>query len=251
MQAGRDVERPAGTAGRIRMERSGAGSRCSPVQGGRRHNGPKTRDPSRAPGCYAPGGGESSEPFPVSDGQPGVPPRAGSSSCKTGRGMPPACKLRSRMPSPAPPPGRVQPFRRTDDGSSRSLAEGETLAGRATSPAGWIRGSRSGRERGWRPQGESNPRRRRERAVSWASRRWGRIPVRRPGAASFGTGRRRSGGARRDRTADLYNAIVALSRLSYGPVRPRILVRCREPRNAREREAQSWRLATHPHRFAG
>ena len=26
----------------------------------------------------------------------------------------------------------------------------------------------------WRPQGESNPRRRRERAVSWASRRWGR-----------------------------------------------------------------------------
>ena len=28
----------------------------------------------------------------------------------------------------------------------------------------------------------------------------------------------RSGGARRDRTADLYNAIVALSQLSYGPV---------------------------------
>ncbi len=27
-----------------------------------------------------------------------------------------------------------------------------------------------------------------------------------------------SGGARRDRTADLYNAIVALSQLSYGPV---------------------------------
>ena len=26
-----------------------------------------------------------------------------------------------------------------------------------------------------------------------------------------------SGGARRDRTADLYNAIVALSQLSYGP----------------------------------
>ena len=26
------------------------------------------------------------------------------------------------------------------------------------------------------------------------------------------------GGARRDRTADLYNAIVALSQLSYGPV---------------------------------
>jgi hypothetical protein len=25
----------------------------------------------------------------------------------------------------------------------------------------------------WRPQGDSNPRRRRERAVSWASRRWG------------------------------------------------------------------------------
>ncbi len=28
-----------------------------------------------------------------------------------------------------------------------------------------------------------------------------------------------SGGARRDRTADLYNAIVALSQLSYGPRR--------------------------------
>ena len=27
----------------------------------------------------------------------------------------------------------------------------------------------------------------------------------------------RNGGARRDRTADLYNAIVALSQLSYGP----------------------------------
>ena len=27
------------------------------------------------------------------------------------------------------------------------------------------------------------------------------------------------GGARRDRTADLYNAIVALSQLSYSPVR--------------------------------
>ncbi len=28
----------------------------------------------------------------------------------------------------------------------------------------------------------------------------------------------KDGGARRDRTADLYNAIVALSQLSYGPV---------------------------------
>jgi hypothetical protein len=27
-----------------------------------------------------------------------------------------------------------------------------------------------------------------------------------------------NGGARRDRTADLYNAIVALSQLSYGPI---------------------------------
>jgi hypothetical protein len=33
----------------------------------------------------------------------------------------------------------------------------------------------------------------------------------------MGTGK--SGGARRDRTADLYNAIVALSQLSYGPLR--------------------------------
>ena len=28
------------------------------------------------------------------------------------------------------------------------------------------------------------------------------------------------GGAKRDRTADLYNAIVALSQLSYGPLIP-------------------------------
>src|SRR4029079_18136445 len=28
--------------------------------------------------------------------------------------------------------------------------------------------------RSWRPQGDSNPRYRRERAMSWASRRWGR-----------------------------------------------------------------------------
>ena len=33
----------------------------------------------------------------------------------------------------------------------------------------------------------------------------------------FGTARNLFGGARRDRTADLYNAIVALSQLSYGP----------------------------------
>ncbi len=32
---------------------------------------------------------------------------------------------------------------------------------------------RSSRLCHWRPQGDSNPRRRRERAVSWASRRWG------------------------------------------------------------------------------
>ena len=87
---------------------------------------------------------------------------------------------------------------------------------------------------GWRPQGESNPRRRRERAVSWASRRWGRIPVRRPGAVPFGTGRRRYGGARRDRTADLYNAIVALSQLSYGPRKARILGSGRLPVKAED-----------------
>src|SRR5580698_5925756 len=28
-------------------------------------------------------------------------------------------------------------------------------------------------EKNWRPQGDSNPRYRRERAMSWASRRWG------------------------------------------------------------------------------
>ena len=32
------------------------------------------------------------------------------------------------------------------------------------------------------------------------------------------------GGARRDRTADLYNAIVALSQLSYGPENKRSII---------------------------
>jgi uncharacterized protein YifN (PemK superfamily) len=59
---------------------------------------------------------------------------------------------------------------------------------------------------GWRPQGDSNPRYRRERAMSWASRRWGpRGP--------------KDGGARRDRTVDLLHAMQALSQLSYGPTK--------------------------------
>ena len=33
------------------------------------------------------------------------------------------------------------------------------------------------------------------------------------------------GGARRDRTADLYNAIVALSQLSYGPKSSYIIIK--------------------------
>src|SRR5689334_10841038 len=60
-------------------------------------------------------------------------------------------------------------------------------------------------QKNWRPQGDSNPCRYRERVMSWASRRWGRIAC------------QRFGGASRDRTGDLYNAIVALSQLSYGP----------------------------------
>ncbi len=54
----------------------------------------------------------------------------------------------------------------------------------------------------WRPQPDSNRCYRRERAVSWASRRWGQ---------SF------FGGAKRDRTADLLHAMQALSQLSYSP----------------------------------
>jgi hypothetical protein len=34
---------------------------------------------------------------------------------------------------------------------------------------------------------------------------------------------KKTGGARRDRTADLNTASVALSQLSYGPVRERVL----------------------------
>ena len=36
----------------------------------------------------------------------------------------------------------------------------------------------------------------------------------------FLSGNREIGGAKRDRTADLYNAIVALSQLSYSPLLP-------------------------------
>src|SRR6185437_4781266 len=64
--------------------------------------------------------------------------------------------------------------------------------------------------------------------MSWASRRWGRREKLPPG-------RRGSGGASRDRTDDLYNAIVALSQLSYGPERARKgsgWARLRQSRNA-------------------
>ena len=63
----------------------------------------------------------------------------------------------------------------------------------------------------WRPQGESNPRYRRERAMSWASRRWGRNHLQQISKI------KNFGGARRDRTADLLHAMQALSQLSYGP----------------------------------
>ena len=49
-----------------------------------------------------------------------------------------------------------------------------------------------------------------------------------PGAGGAGSGAE-PGGARRDRTADLYNAIVALSQLSYGPGKARILRPRRRP----------------------
>ena len=56
----------------------------------------------------------------------------------------------------------------------------------------------------WRPQGESNPCCQDENLESWATRRWGQNLF-------------LLGGARRDRTADLNTASVALSQLSYGP----------------------------------
>jgi hypothetical protein len=46
-----------------------------------------------------------------------------------------------------------------------------------------------------------------------------------------------NGGARRDRTADLYNAIVALSQLSYGPTRNQA-VKSRERRDEGQPEAE-------------
>src|SRR5215831_17998919 len=82
----------------------------------------------------------------------------------------------------------------------------------------------------WRPQGDSNPCYRRERAMSWASRRWGP----------------NTGGARRDRTADLLHAMQALSQLSYGPTRSRRKLRSGQgvvkPGRAK--------LSRVPHRFA-
>ena len=56
----------------------------------------------------------------------------------------------------------------------------------------------------WRPQGESNPCCQDENLESWATRRWGQNLF-------------LLGGARRDRTADLNTASVALSQLSYSP----------------------------------
>ena len=46
-------------------------------------------------------------------------------------------------------------------------------------------------------------------------------------------GYRMSGGARRDRTADLVNAIHALSQLSYGPILPACWVRRSRPSGER------------------
>src|SRR5262249_6524653 len=93
----------------------------------------------------------------------------------------------------------------------------------------------------WRPQGDSNPCYCRERAVSWASRRWGRMIrcvrhsstfLARNADATVGSYRWsfepplgscsssflvEVGGARRDRTADLLHAMQALSQLSYSP----------------------------------
>ena len=99
----------------------------------------------------------------------------------------------------------------------------------------------------WRPQGDSNPRYRRERAMSWASRRWGPLDyflfgvprgIRTPVTAVKGrcprplddgdlelllnTNNCVLGGARRDRTADLLHAMQALSQLSYNPLKNEI-----------------------------
>ncbi len=65
-----------------------------------------------------------------------------------------------------------------------------------------------------RPQGDSNPCYRRERAVSSASRRWGQQGGKNKPSLTTVDG----GGARRDRTADLLHAMQALSQLSYGPI---------------------------------
>ena len=48
----------------------------------------------------------------------------------------------------------------------------------------------------------------------------GRLPTKTKGLAVTGQALVLIGGAKRDRTADLYNAIVALSQLSYGPETP-------------------------------
>ena len=67
------------------------------------------------------------------------------------------------------------------------------------------------------------------------------------------------GGARRDRTADLYNAIVALSQLSYGPskranisvnrqaVNTVLLARCLSRRNELKRFVNTRKSSLTPH----
>ena len=48
------------------------------------------------------------------------------------------------------------------------------------------------------------------------------LRARNDGKAQLFVSRGKAGGAKRDRTADLYNAIVALSQLSYGPITTRM-----------------------------
>jgi hypothetical protein len=69
----------------------------------------------------------------------------------------------------SPEPGRMMPT-----AGEKSGREGACCAAILSAITLLLALPRKGGVKDWRPQGDSNPRYRRERAMSWASRRWGR-----------------------------------------------------------------------------
>ena len=118
----------------------------------------------------------------------------------------PVLRMTSSKPAPLTASGSRMSYKHWSKESVLTLTPYTVKSNtRSISPQSGIR---------WRPQGDSNPCYCRERAVSWASRRWGQKAEKNKPPRAMTV----SGGARRDRTDDLLHAMQALSQLSYGPV---------------------------------